>query len=64
MCQLKPLLVISIMEQQLSKAERNRIAVAKHRVKIGIEKDREVFKEYMKNFRKSIEIILILNKRN
>ncbi len=44
------------MEQQRSKAERNRIAVAKHRAKIGIEKDREVFKEYMKKYRNNPDI--------
>ena len=52
------------MEQQLSKAERNRIAVAKHRAKIGAEKTREVSKEYMKKYRTNTDIKQKENEKN
>ena len=41
------------------KGRKNRIPVKKHRAKIGIEKNREVCKEYIRG----IEVIPILNKK-
>ena len=56
------MLVISVMEPQLPKAEGNSIAVA--RAKIGVEKTREESKEYMKKYRSQADIKQKENEKN
>jgi hypothetical protein len=53
-------LVNSIIEQQLSKAEK--IAVSKHRAKIGVEKTGK--KECMKRYRSNPDVKQIATKNN